>query len=123
MRELIPPVSPALIRAATEATGKENDHGALPVSRALGDRHPPETLLAITYRLRALANLIDGDHAKAWTLKDPRQTYTLLNGALLSAAAKAPLEVDPDEVMTHVAFDVPTFLRIVLEEAPTEGTA
>jgi hypothetical protein len=124
MRETIPVVSAELIMAASDAAARNHGNAdpAISIVMALGKLYPAEALLPVTYRLHALANLLAADHGKEWTITIAGKGYTLLNEALLRAAAKAPLETHPEQVMGDLSFDPPTFLRIALEESQAQGT-
>jgi hypothetical protein len=84
--------------------------------------HYSDTLLvlAINFRLTALARLVQGDHVKGWTLADREEGVTLLHADVLSAAAKEALIEDPDNA---VAFDANGFVRRVLHVAQPRGWA
>lgn len=87
---------------------------------ALAKDHHPEDLIAVSYRLQALARLIDDGEGEHWTLKIEGKEYKLLNEALFRAAAKTPLR-EP-KMVRDVKFDPKEFLRIALEEAESKGT-
>jgi hypothetical protein len=87
----------------------------------LADSHSPEDIMAVSYRLGALAKLIrDGEGGK-WTIPVLNQEYRLVNESLFRAAARAPLF--EARTVGQVSFDPETFLKIALEESAAEGSA
>lgn len=89
--------------------------------RALAADHKPEEILAVSYRLGALAKLIKDGQGKPWTFAVTKESYHMVNEALFRAAARAPLM--EAKTVGDVAFDLKTFIPIALEEADSEGTA
>jgi hypothetical protein len=87
----------------------------------LADDHKPEEILAVSYRLGALAKLIQDGEGQNWTITVLHKTYKLVNEAMFRAAARAPLF--EARTVGHVAFDPKTFLPIALEESESEGAA
>ena len=83
--------------------------------RALAADHKPEEILAVSYRLGALAKLIREGEGKPWTFAVPKENYHMVNEALFRAAARAPLM--EAKTVGDVAFDPETFIPIALEEA------
>jgi hypothetical protein len=90
--------------------------------RALHGEQKPETILAIDYRLRALAKMISEGEGKPWTFAIIEDGGGhMVNEALFKAAARAPLF--EAETVAQVSFDRDQFLRIALEESETDGEA
>jgi hypothetical protein len=77
-------------------------------------------MIAIVNRLTALANLIvDGD-GKAWTINVDGKDHKLVHGALIRAAAAAPL------IETKAVGDLrfgPEILDIALRDIEPDGQA
>ncbi|WGD53983.1 hypothetical protein QA641_08805 [Bradyrhizobium sp. CB1650] len=89
--------------------------------RTLHKEQKPETILAIDYRLRALAKIISEGEGKPWTFAITEDNGHMVNEALFKAAARAPLF--EAGTVGQVAFDRDQFLRIALEESETDGEA
>lgn len=89
--------------------------------RALHKEQRPELILAIDYRLRALAKLISDGEGKPWTYAVKDDGEHMVNEALFRAAARAPLF--EAKTVGQVAFDRDTFMKIALEESETDGQA
>jgi hypothetical protein len=113
-----------LVKANLRAVADREKYGSADVTvsivTALANDHDPDDLIAVSYRLQALARLIDDGEGKEWTLKIEGKEYRLLNEALFRAAAKTPLR--EQEMVRDVKFEPAEFLRIALEEAESEGT-
>ena len=89
--------------------------------RVLHKDHKPEEILAISYRLGALAKLIKEGEGKPWTLAVTKDKFHMVNEALFRAAARAPLF--EAKTVGDVSFDHGSFMKIALEESETDGTA
>jgi hypothetical protein len=89
--------------------------------RALSADHTPEEILAVSYRLGALAKLIKGGEGKPWTFAVTNDNFHMVNEALFRAAARAPLM--EAKTVGDVSFDHQTFMKIALEESEAGGTA
>lgn len=122
---MIPPVSADLLMLADRKVAEDHDAGLPPdptvsVVSALYGKCESEEMIAIANRLTALANLmLDGD-GKAWTVTFEGKDYTLVHGALIRAAATAPL------VETKMVRDLrfgPEILEITLRDAEPDGSA
>ena len=87
---------------------------------ALADDHSPDELIAVSYRLQALAKFPHQGDSRLWTLTVAGKEYKLVNEALFRAAAKTPLR--ERKMVRDVAFNVDEFLRIALEEAQSAGS-
>jgi len=89
--------------------------------QALHKEQKPEVLLAIDYRLRALAKFINEGKGKPWTFTIAEDNGHLVNEALFRAAARAPLF--EAGTVGEVAFNPDEFMKIALEESETDGEA
>ncbi|MGN6311832.1 MAG: hypothetical protein ACTHNN_20015 [Xanthobacteraceae bacterium] len=89
--------------------------------RTLHGEQKPEIILAIDYRLRALAKIISEGEGQPWAFAITEDKGHMVNEALFKAAARAPLF--EAETVGQVAFDRDQFLRIALEESETDGEA
>ncbi len=89
--------------------------------RALASDHKPEEIMAVSYRLGALAKLIREGEGKPWTFAVTQDKFHMVNEALFRAAARAPLM--EAKTVGDVSFDHQTFMKIALEESESEGTA
>jgi hypothetical protein len=96
------------------------DH-TISLIRTLADDHKPEEILAVSYRLGALAKLIKEGEGKPWTFAVTSENYHMVNEALFKAAARAPLM--EARTVGDVSFDRDTFIKIALQESESEGTA
>jgi hypothetical protein len=125
MSKPIPPVPAELIiKAAQQVTDDHERYGSaeptISVIRAFAKTHSPDELLAVTYRLGALAKLIKDGQGGKWTITVLHQDYKLVNEALLRAAAHAPLS--EAGTVGEISFEPKAFLAIALEESEAEGT-
>jgi hypothetical protein len=59
--------------------------------RTLHKDHKPEEILAVSYRLGALAKLLEEGEGKPWTFAITNENYHMVNEAVFRAAARAPL--------------------------------
>ncbi|MBR1089445.1 hypothetical protein JQ621_18440 [Bradyrhizobium manausense] len=89
--------------------------------RALHKEQKPDVILAIDYRLRALAKLISEGQGKPWTLAMTEEGGHMVNEALFRAAARAPLF--EAKTVGDVAFNHDKFMKIALEESEADGQA
>jgi hypothetical protein len=78
-------------------------------------------ILAIDYRLRALARFISEGQGKPWTFAMTEEGGHMVNEALFRAAARAPLLTA--KTVGEVAFNPDEFMQIALEESDTDGQA
>jgi hypothetical protein len=84
-----------------------------------GRRHT-DLAIAIHFRLMALGRLVQGNHAKGWTLPGETEGSTFLHADLLKVAAEEPLIEDTDG---SVSFDVQNFALRLLQVAKAKGRA
>jgi hypothetical protein len=122
----IPPIPFELLRKGHEGVIAEREQygpgdPTIALVKTLADDHKPADILAVSYRLGALAKLIEHGDGEEWTITILHKTYKLGNEALFRAAARAPLF--EAATVGQVAFDPKTFLPIALEESESEGTA
>ncbi len=89
--------------------------------RTLHKEQKPEVILAIDYRLRALAKLIKEGEGKPWAYAIAEDGGHMVNEALFKAAARAPLF--EAKTVGQVSFDRDEFMKIALEESETDGRA
>jgi hypothetical protein len=110
-----------LIRANSAAAdgprGFEN--ATISVVKALSKEVSTDDLLAITYRLQALASLTQGDDLTGFTMRLRGREYNLINEAAFKAAAACSLV--PGSTFGKVEFDREEFLRLALSFAEAEG--
>jgi hypothetical protein len=88
---------------------------------ALAESQGSDEILAVSYRLGALAKFVRAGEGGKWTIPVLKQKYQLVNEALFRAAARAPLF--EAHTVGDVSFDPETFLKIALEESAAEGSA
>jgi hypothetical protein len=122
----IPPVPFELLKKGHEGVIAEcEQHGpgdpTFALVKTLADEHRPEEIMAVSYRLGALAKLIQDGEGQEWTITVIHKTYKLVNEAMFRAAARAPLF--EARTVSQVAFDPKSFLPIALEESESEGSA
>jgi hypothetical protein len=114
-----------LIKGHEGVTAYRERHGQPDLTVALvttlADSHKPDEIIAVSYRLGALAKLIRAGEGGKWTIPVLNQEYQLVNQSLFRAAARAPLF--EARTVGDVSFDPETFLKIALEESGAEGSA
>ena len=71
--------------------------------------------------MRALAHLIVSGDSGGWTIEVKGKEYTLVSGALIRAAATAPLP--ETKMVCDLAFDPQEILDIALRDAEASGSA
>jgi hypothetical protein len=125
-RKPIPPVPFELLKKGHEGVIAEREqYGSgdptIALVKTLADNHKAEDILAVSYRLGALAKLLRDGDGEQWTVTVLHQDYKLVDEALFRAAARAPLF--EARTVGEVSFDPKTFLPIALEESKAEGTA
>lgn len=126
MTKYVPEVSVALLMKADRKFASDCEAGLEPdptvsVVSALHDECEPEEMIAIGRRLTALAKLITDGKSGKWTIPVLREDYTLVSGALIRAAATAPLH--QTKMMCDLAFDPQEILDIALGDADASGSA
>ncbi len=121
---MIPTVSADLLVCAERKVAADHEAGLTPdptvsVVSALHGKCDAEEMLAIQYRLTALANLIvDGD-GDAWTINIHGESHVLVAEPLLHAAASAPLAEAP--TLAEFRFG-PEILDVALQDVEVEGS-
>lgn len=123
--KMIPPVSVDLLMLADRKVAEDHEAGLPPdptasVVSALHGQCDPKEMIAISNRLTALAHLVVDCVGKAWTINVEGKDYTLVHGALIRAAATAPLA---ETKMVHDLRFGPEILDIALRDAEPGGTA
>jgi hypothetical protein len=119
-RKLIPTVPFELIIKGHEGvTAYRERHGQADLTVALvttlADCHKPDEIIAVSYRLGALAKLIREGEVGKWTIPVVNQEYQLVNESMFRAAARAPLF--EARTVGDVSFDPETFIKIALAES------
>jgi hypothetical protein len=89
--------------------------------RTLHKDQSPDVIIAISYRLGALAKLIEEGEGKPWTFAVTKDKCHMVNEALFRAAARAPLM--EARAVGDVSFNHDAFMKIALEESEADGTA
>jgi hypothetical protein len=109
----------ANLAAAEGPRGFEN--AMISIVQALSQEVSPDDLLAVTYRLQALAHLLryEGEDIVGFTMSVDGKDYKLINDAALKAAAACPLSL-PDR-MSDVQFNRDRFLELALSFTEAEG--
>jgi hypothetical protein len=114
-----------LIRGHEGVTAYRERHGqpdmTIALVAALADDHKSDLIIAVSYRLGALAKFVQEGEGRKWAIPVLHQDYKLVNEALFRAAARAPLM--EAKTVGDVAFDRQTFYQTVLEESEAEGRA
>jgi hypothetical protein len=112
-----------LIRANNAAAdgprGFEN--ATISIIKALSKEASTDDLLAITYRLQALAKLTAGADVSGLTMNLHGREYKLINEAAFKAAATCPLALRGK--FGNIEFDRDEFLQLALSLAEPEGHA
>jgi hypothetical protein len=104
--------------AADGPRGFEN--ATISIIKTLSKEVSTDYLLAITYRLQALAKLTQGDDLTGFTMRLHEREYNLINDAAFKAAAACSLV--PGETFGDVEFDREEFLRLAMSFAEAEGS-
>jgi hypothetical protein len=121
----IPAVPFELLKKGHEGVISERETNGRPADftislvKTLADEHRPEEIIAVSYRLGALAKFVAEGGGGKWTITVLHQDYRLVNEALFRAAARAPLT--EAKTVGDVAFDPALFMQIALEESDSEG--
>lgn len=125
MPKMIPPVSVELLMLADRKVAADHEEGFDPdptvsVVSALHGKCTSTEMIHIQWRLVALANSIVSGDSASWTINVEGKDYTLVSGALIRAAATAPLT--EAKMVSELRFG-PELLDIALRDAEPEGTA
>ncbi len=126
MARYIRTVSPELLtKANLKAVADREKYGSadviVSIVTSLGNKYAADELIAVSYRLQALAKLLHEGDGQEWTINVAGKEHKLVNEALFRAAAKAPLR--ERKTVGEVAFKIQEFLQIALQEADSEGSA
>ena len=126
MARYIRPVSPdLLIQANAKIAADREKYGSPDVEVSIvtgfADDHDVDELIAVSYRLRALAKVLRNGDSNHWTPNVGNKEYKLVSEALFRAAAKTRLK--QAKTVGEVAFDVRELLEAALKEVPSSGTA
>jgi hypothetical protein len=126
MPEEIPAVRPELLIKANEKAAADHEaHGSsnplIVIITALDGEATSEEMLAVSYRLQALAAVLKEGEGGPWKLNVKGKEYTLVNETLFRAAAKTPLHIAG--TVGEVRFNREEFMRVALEEGESEGRA
>jgi len=117
-------VSFDLIRQAIEAANNNREAGpTLAVVTALSKKYSSDDILAVTYRLQALADMVHNQQTDNWTMTVEGKEYSLVSEALLKAAARTPLSFKKKDIVNQLAFKPEALLAAALEESETDGAA
>jgi hypothetical protein len=110
-----------LIRANSAAADGPRgfQNATISIIKALSKEASTDDLLAITYRLQALAKLTQGGDISGLMMNLHGREYKLINEAALKAAATCPLV--SRGTFGEVEFDREEFLRLALSLAEPEG--
>lgn len=118
-------VTVEMLERATDAAGRERDlPDPAPIEFVLlrefnDDKLDPVVFAAVMFRMTALARLITEKTVDSWVVQLAGRKHVLIHGALLEAAAKAPLI----ESKKDFTFDPKQFLELALAVAPPDGRA
>jgi hypothetical protein len=116
MRKTVKTVAADLVIRANAAIAdgpRGFENAMISMIKALSKEAEPDDLLAVSYRLQALANLA------GLTMTLHGKTYKLISEAAFHAAAVCPLRLTG--TMTDVKFDRQKFLDLALTFAEPEG--
>jgi hypothetical protein len=124
MTEPVREVSADLLIRANEAASKGPrgfENATISIIKALAKEVSPDDLIAISYRLQALATLARGDDISGLTMNLHGRECKLINEAALKAAAVCPLVLRG--TFGDVEFERDEFLRLALSFAEPDGNA
>jgi hypothetical protein len=110
-----------LVRANKAAAGGPRgvENATISIIKALSKEVSTDDLVAITYRLQALAALTRGDKISGLTMSLHGREYKLINEAAFKAAATCPLRLRGN--FGEVEFDREEFVQLALSFAEPEG--
>jgi hypothetical protein len=109
----------ANLAAAEGPRGFEN--AMISIVQALSKEASPDDLLAVNYRLQALAHLLhhEREDIAGFTMSVDGKEYKLINDAALKAAAACPLSMA--DMVSDIQFDRGKFLELALSFTEVEG--
>lgn len=122
---IVDTVDPELLIEANQAVASRKGKGDATITLIahFNGRLPPETLLAINYRLIALAHFVESGGRSPWILDPKGKRYKLIQTPLLRAAAVTTLSIEDNRPISELAFDADIFQKNALESSETEGGA
>ena len=125
MAHVVDTVDPELLIEANQAVASRKGKGdaTFTLIAHFDGRLPPETLLAINYRLIALAHFFESGGRSPWIIDPKGKRYKLIQTPLLRAAAVTPLSIEDKRPIGELAFDADIFQKNALENSETEGRA
>jgi hypothetical protein len=94
---------------------------AISLVRAFHKEQKPDAIIALSYRLGALAKFLREGEGNPWTFAVTGDNYHMVNEAIFRAAARAPLM--EAKTVGDVSFNREIFMKVALEESEAEGTA
>jgi hypothetical protein len=118
-------VDPALLIEAHQivAERRGTNGSSLILVGHFHDRLEPDAILALQYRMVALANVVKHDTGSPWIVSVKGKDYRLIDNAMFRAAATTPLSINDDQVVATLAFDRDAFIRNALAESEPDGNA
>jgi hypothetical protein len=122
MTEPVRQVSPDLLIRANNAASKGRrgfENATISIIKALSKEVSTDDLIAISYRLQALATLTCGGEISGLTMNLHGREYKLINEAAFKAAAACPLKFQG--TFGETEFDRQEFLQLALSFAEPEG--
>src|ERR1700759_5008655 len=107
MQQVVPPVEPSLLIEANNAVSEQKGEGDATITMIahFNGRVEPDMLVAINYRLLALAKIVRGTKESPWVTGAAGRKYRLVNEAMFRAAALTLLTVDGEKPVGDLAFD------------------
>lgn len=123
--KMIPPVSVELLMLAERKVAEDHEAGLpsdpmVSVVSVLHGKSGSKEMIAIANRLTALAHLVADGDGNTWTITVEGKDYTLVHGALIRAAATAPLA--ETKMVRELRFGR-EILDIALHDAEPDGSA
>ena len=121
--DIVPAVSAETMMQAYKAVAsgpRGFENAMLSIVKALSGSTDSKEILAISYRLQGLAQLLQGADLPGFSMKLHGRDYKLVSEAALHAAAICPLSLKG--TMAEVQFDQEQFLAIALKAAAPEGS-
>jgi len=125
MLKTVPIVDPSLIIEANNAVSKRGGKGDATVTMVIhfNGRLDPETLIAIDFRMVALANTVKIPQQNPWIISIKGKKYKLVGEAMFRAAAITPLSFDPTKPVRALKFDIDLLMQNALAESSVDGRA
>lgn len=123
MKTLVKAVPAELLiraNAAASADPRGFESAMISIIKALSKEFSADDLLAVSYRLQALAELTRDADVAGLSMSLHGKTYKLINEAAFRAAAVCPLRLAG--TMIDVKFDQRKFLDLALSFSEPEGT-